>query len=100
MKKVIIGVVAAGATLGFLPVIRRKAHKARQHCEQMAVKCKQMIAPSETGAEEAAGTRERSKRVTSKHNDKMDQFGVRAARTRAREDAERRLRRPVVAARR
>lgn len=100
MKKVIIGVVVAAALIGFLPVIRRKAHKARQHCEQMAAKCKQMIAQSETGAEEAAGARERSERAAAKHNEQIDQFGVRAARARAREHGEQRPRRPALAARR
>ena len=59
MKKSIIGLVAVAATIGLLPVIRRKAHKVREHCEQMAAKCKQMMAQS--GADpEAAGMREHS----------------------------------------
>ena len=65
----------------------------------MAAKCKQMMAQSGAGAE-AAGMHEHSEQMTAQHNEKMDQFGVRAAEARAREHSEARLRRSVVAARR
>jgi uncharacterized protein YneF (UPF0154 family) len=44
MKKVIIGLVAAGATVGLFVAARRMSEEMRKHSEQMAAHCKQMAA--------------------------------------------------------
>jgi hypothetical protein len=61
MRKLIIGVVAAAATIGFLSVIRRRAHEVRGHCERMAAKCKEKMA--QFGAGEAAEMPEHCKEM-------------------------------------
>lgn len=57
MKKAIVGLVAIAAVIGLLRVVWRKAHKMREHCEQMAAKCKQVMA-QDGGGDEALGMRE------------------------------------------
>jgi hypothetical protein len=57
MKKAIVGLAAIAAIIGLLRVVKRKAHKLREHCEQMAGKCKQMMAQA-GGGDEAIGVRE------------------------------------------
>jgi hypothetical protein len=59
MKKVIIGLLALAAIAGLRPVLKRKGQEMREHCEQMAAKCKQMMAAQPEGGREAAGMRER-----------------------------------------
>jgi len=45
MKKAIFGLAALGAVIGLRPVVKRRiAHKVRERCQQMAAKCKQMMA--------------------------------------------------------
>ena len=44
MKKAVVGLVAAGALIGFLPLARRAVHKMSEHCGQMAAQCKEMAA--------------------------------------------------------
>ena len=44
MKKAILGFVAIGAIIASRPVARRMGCTIREHCEQMAVHCKQMAA--------------------------------------------------------
>jgi hypothetical protein len=45
MKKAIFGLAAVGAVIGLGPVVKRRiGHKMREHCEEMAAKCKQMMA--------------------------------------------------------
>ncbi len=42
MKKAIVGLSAVGAVVGLRPLARRMSHKMREHCRQMAARCKQM----------------------------------------------------------
>jgi hypothetical protein len=44
MKKLIIGLAAIGAALAVRPLVKRKAQTMREHCEQMAGKCKEKMA--------------------------------------------------------
>ena len=44
MKKAIVAIAAVGVVLGLRPVMKRMGQKAREHCEQMAAQCKQMMA--------------------------------------------------------
>jgi hypothetical protein len=54
MKKAIVAIAAVGVVIGLRPVVKRIGHKARQHCEQMAAQCKQMMA-GQSGAGREAG---------------------------------------------
>jgi hypothetical protein len=57
MKKALVGLVAVGALIGFLPLARRTGHKMSEHCGQMAAECKEMAA--QFGArDEAVGNKE------------------------------------------
>lgn len=57
MKKALVGLVAAGAVIGFLPLAERKGRKMSERCGQMAAQCKEMAA--QFGARgEAAGIEE------------------------------------------
>ena len=50
MKKLTIGLAAVGAVIALGPVVKRRVgHRMREHCEEMAAKCKQMMA-GESGA--------------------------------------------------
>ena len=53
MKKLTIGLLAVGGVLAVGSLVKRKAHRMREHCEQMAAKCKQMMAQSRARGEEA-----------------------------------------------
>ena len=45
MKKATFGLAAVGAVIGLGPVVKRRiGHKMREHCKEMAAKCKQMMA--------------------------------------------------------
>lgn len=47
MKKLIVGVAAAGAVVALRPVVKRRVlQKMREHCGQMAEHCKQMMGES------------------------------------------------------
>ena len=52
MKKLIIGLAAIGVVLAVRPALKRKA---REHCEQMATKCKEKMA--RFGASEETGVK-------------------------------------------
>ena len=52
MKKLVIGLVAVGAVLAVRPVVRRKAHKMREHCEQMTATCTEKMAQFGAGDRE------------------------------------------------
>jgi hypothetical protein len=57
MKKALVGLVAVGALIGFLPLAGRTGHKMSAHCGQMAAQCKEMAA--QFGArDEAVGNKE------------------------------------------
>ena len=44
-KKAIFGLAATGAVIALGPVVKRRiGHKMREHCEEMAAKCRQMMA--------------------------------------------------------
>ena len=63
MNKAIVGVAAIGAVIALRPVIKRRLiHKMSEHCQQMAGKCKRMMAgaPAERG--EPAGMPEHPER--------------------------------------
>ena len=51
MKKAIFGLAAIAAVIGLRALVKRKGQKMREHCQQMAAKCKQMIGPFESGGE-------------------------------------------------
>jgi hypothetical protein len=56
MKKAIIGFTAVGALIALRPVLKRRiVQKMQEHCQQMAAKCKQMMAGPPTERGEAAG---------------------------------------------
>ena len=60
MKKAIFGLAAVGAVIGLGPVVKRRiGHKMREHCQQMAAKCKQMMA----GRGEEVGTQEHGEQM-------------------------------------
>ena len=44
MKKALIGFVAIAAIIAIRPLFKRAGRKMGEHCEQMASKCKQMMA--------------------------------------------------------
>jgi hypothetical protein len=54
MRKVMVGLVIIGAVMVLRPLVRRRVvHGMREHCKQMAAKCKQMMAQSGARGEEA-----------------------------------------------
>jgi hypothetical protein len=72
MKKLIIGLVAIGVVLAVRPFMKRKAQRMREHCEQMAAKCKEKMVQS--GASEEAGIPGHCKEMAAQHKEKMAQF--------------------------
>jgi hypothetical protein len=49
MKKAIFGLAVVGAAIALRPVLKRRMlQKMQQHCQQMAAKCKEMMAGSST----------------------------------------------------
>ena len=75
MRKAILGLVAIGAVIGLLPILKRKAHKMRAHCEQMAAKCEQMMAQSGAG-DKPVGMREHCEQMAARREEKTEQFGA------------------------
>ena len=69
MKKLIIGLAAIGAVLAVRPALKRKA---REHCEQMAAKCKEKMAQSRASKE--TGMPERCQEMAAKRKEKTTQF--------------------------
>jgi hypothetical protein len=63
MKKAIVVLAAVGAVIGLRQVIPRVARKMREHCQQMAAKCKQMMAGQSGERGEAAGMPEHCKQM-------------------------------------
>ena len=64
MKKAIFGLAAVGAVIWLGPVVKRRiGRKMREHCQQMAVKCKQMMAGQSGERGEAAGMPEHCKQM-------------------------------------
>ena len=60
MKKAIFGLAAVGAVI----VLRKRiGQKMREHCQQMAATCKQMMAAQGEGRGEAAGMPEHCKQM-------------------------------------
>ena len=72
MKKLIIALAAIGAVLALRPVVTRKARSMREHCEQMAAKCKQMMGQS--GGGEEAGMPEHCEQMAAQHKETAAQF--------------------------
>ena len=66
MKKLIIGLVAVGALLAARPALKRKA---REHCQQMAAKCKEKMA--RFGASEETGIPAHCKEMATTGKEKM-----------------------------
>lgn len=58
MKKVIVGLVAVGAILALRSTAGRSSHSMREHCKQMAGRCKQLMAGLSAEHGEAAEMRE------------------------------------------
>ncbi len=64
MKKAIFGLAAVGAVIGLGPVVKRRIGRTiREHCQQMAAKCKQMMAGQSGERGEAAGMPEHCKQM-------------------------------------
>jgi hypothetical protein len=64
MKKPIFGLAAVGAVIGLAPVVKRRiGHKMREHCDEMATKCKQMMAGQSGARREDVGTREHGEQM-------------------------------------
>lgn len=64
MKKAIFGLAAVGAVLALAPVVKRRiGHKMREHCEDMAAKCKQMMAGQSGARGEEARTQEHGEQM-------------------------------------
>ena len=64
MKKAIFGLAAVGAVIGLGPVMKRRiGHKMREHCEEMAAKCKQMMAGQSGARGEEDGTQEHGEQI-------------------------------------
>ena len=74
MRKAILGLVAIGAVIGLLPMLRRRAHEMRAHCEQMAAKCKQMMAQP-GAADKPVGMREHCEQMAA-HKGKTEWSGA------------------------
>ena len=56
MKKLILGLVAAGALIALRPLVKRRmVQKMREHCKQMAAHCKEMMGAQGGGRGEATG---------------------------------------------
>jgi hypothetical protein len=82
MRRAILGLVAIGAGVGLLSILKRKAHKMRAHCEQMAAECKQMMAYPEA-RDKQVGMREHCEQVAARHEQKTEQAGAPGERTAA-----------------
>lgn len=64
MKKLIVGLVAVGAVLALRPVLKRRmVQTMREHCQQMAGKCKEMMAGRSAEREGSSGMPEHCKEV-------------------------------------
>jgi hypothetical protein len=51
MKRLIIALAAIGAVVALGPVMKRKAQRMREHCEQMAARCTEKMSRHEGGEE-------------------------------------------------
>jgi len=68
MKKLIVGVAAVGAVMALRPVLKRRmVQKMREHCTQMAGKCKEMMGAQPGAHREASGMPEHCKEVMAAH---------------------------------
>jgi hypothetical protein len=67
MKRAIVGVAAVGAIIALRPVASRISQKMREHCEQMASKCKQMMATQPGQGREGAAMPEHCKEMMARH---------------------------------
>ena len=64
MKKAIVGLAAVGAVIGLAPLVKRRiGHKMREHREEMAAKCKQMMAGQSGARGEEVGTQEHGEQM-------------------------------------
>jgi hypothetical protein len=64
MKKAIFGLATVGAVIALRPVLKRRIlQKMQEHCQQMAAKCKQMMAGPSSERGEAAGMPEPCKQM-------------------------------------
>jgi hypothetical protein len=56
MKKAIFGLAVVGAVIALRPALKRRVlQKMQQHCEQMAAKCRQMMAGSSSERAHGSG---------------------------------------------
>ncbi len=67
MKKAIVGVAAIGVIIALRPAAGRVTQKMREHCEQMASKCKQMMATQPGGRREAPSMPAHCEEMTTVH---------------------------------
>jgi hypothetical protein len=64
MKKAIFGLAAVGAVIGLGPVVKRRiGHKMREHCEETAAKCEQMMAGQSGARGEEVATQEHGEQM-------------------------------------
>jgi hypothetical protein len=67
---------AVGAVIGLGPVVKRRiGHKMREHCEEMAAKCKQMMAGQSGARAEEAGTPEHGEQMAEHVEDRRAAVG-------------------------
>ena len=68
MKKLIVGVLAVGAVIALRPVLQRRlVQKMREHCTQMAGKCKEIMGAQPGAHGEAREMPEHCKEVIAAH---------------------------------
>ena len=71
MRKAIFGLAAVGAVIALGSVVKRRiGHKVREHCREMAAKCKQMMAGQAGAREEEVGTHEQGEQMAGRVEDR------------------------------
>jgi hypothetical protein len=70
MTKAIFGFAVVGAVIALRPMLKRRLlQKMQQHCQQMAAKCKQMMAASSTEGAHGAGMPEHCQEMAARFRD-------------------------------
>jgi len=71
MRKAIVGLAVVGAVIGLAPVVKRRiGDKMREHCDEMAAKCKQMMAGQSGARGEDVGTQEHGEQLAGRVEDR------------------------------
>ena len=83
MKKAIIGFTAVGALIALRPVLKRRiVQKMQEHCQQMAAKCRQMMAGPSAERGEAAAMPEHCGQMAAQFRGDKETAGTRVQRER------------------